>query len=134
MRAYPALMSVIVLLFSSSLLATQVPDVKFVVKYDGGTLALAHQTIDFHVVNDDVVLIQDGKRFVVPIAQITEVAYGQVPNTGQGQAGIFWTGRKSPGNGQIVLVVENADYGRFVVNLKKLLERASLTKIDQTGK
>src|ERR1019366_6800623 len=60
MRAYPALMSVIVLLFSSSLLATQEPDVKFVVKYDGGTLALAHQTIDFHVVNDDVVLIQDG--------------------------------------------------------------------------
>jgi hypothetical protein len=133
MKTHAALIPVIVLLLSSSVLATQAPDVRFVVKYDGGTLPLAHETIDFHVVNDAVVLMQDGKRFAVPIAQITQVAYGRVSSSGQGQAGIFWAAQKSPANGEIVLVVENADYGRFVEILQKLLERASLSKIDQSA-
>lgn len=134
MRTYPALMSVIVLLFSSGLHATQAPDAKFVVKYDGGTFPLAHQTLDFYVVNDEVVLNQGEKRFVVPIAQITQVVYGHVSNTTQEHAGIVWAGGKPPANGQIVLVVERADYGRFVAILQGLLERATLAKSDQTGK
>ena len=68
MKTYLALLSLIVQLFSSSTLATQAPDVKFVVKYDGGTLPLAHAAVDFHVVKDEMVLFQDGKRFVVPIS------------------------------------------------------------------
>jgi len=134
MKTYPALMSVIVLLLSSSLPAAQAPDIKFAVKYDGGTFPLAHETVDVHVGNDTVVLIQDGKRFVVPIAQITQVAYGHVPNTGLGQAAIVWAAPTPPANGQMVLVVENADYDRFVKILQQLLEKASLTRVDQTGK
>lgn len=46
-------------------------------KYEGGSLQLSqHDKLKVYVAKDQIVLVQGNARFVVPVASVTEVSYG----------------------------------------------------------
>jgi len=97
--------------------------ITFTARCDGGTVALAHESVVVQITPDELVLTQGRKRISVPVSHVTFVAYSDPDDVTQ-LAGIQWT---DPAD-NIVLRLPKQDYNKVVAALKSMYERARTTK------
>ncbi|MGO9255715.1 MAG: hypothetical protein ACLQU1_05370 [Bryobacteraceae bacterium] len=97
--------------------------VTFTAKCDGGSLPLEHQALVVRITSDEVVFIQRGKQFSVPVSHITFVAYSD-RNAETYLAGIQW----DEPSGEIVLMIQRQDYTKVVAVLRSTFEKVRAAK------
>ena len=95
----------------------------FTAKCDGGSLPLEHQALVVRITSDEVVFIQRGKQFSVPVSHITFVAYSD-RNAETYLAGIQW----DEPSGEIVLMIQRQDYTKVVAVLRSTFEKVRAAK------
>lgn len=79
--------------------------VQFPMKYEGGSLQLnQHNSLKVYVAKDQVVMVQGKQRFMVPVASITEVSYGNDVHRRVGAA--IGVGAVTLGLGALMLLVK----------------------------
>jgi len=98
--------------------------VTFTAKYDGGSLKLAHEALQVGITSDQVLLVQEGKQFAIPVSSITFVAYSD-PGAKAHLAAIQW----SEPAGEMVLAIQRPEYNKAIPVLKNLLEKAALERM-----
>jgi hypothetical protein len=105
---------------STNAVFAQEPITTFIAKCDGGSLPLAHATLVVRITSDEVVFVQGGRQFAIPVSKITFVAHGD-PMAKTYLAGIQW----AEPSGEIVLIIQRQDYNKVVAILKSIIERAN---------
>jgi hypothetical protein len=138
MRFWPALICFsIVLLPSQGLFArnTEKP-AAYPVTYEGGSLPLSHARVSARFANGEVVFVQHGQRFAVPVESITEITCGSdvhrrigfvrhVPlNTVETDyIGVTWTDASSH---DVLLKLNSREYRDFLAALEKWTGRKAV--------
>ena len=106
-------------------------------KYSGGSLPLDHHKVRATLAKDEVVFMQRGHRFAVPMKSITEIScgtearhrlgtvFGVVPVIHLGAnethyVGVSWIGANGDGqNAEALLELSAADYRGFLAALEQ---------------